>query len=160
MRITVRLFAMQREQVGAKVVAIDGNFDQALEIVRALGEQDDHPVTVVNSINPYRLEGQKTGAFEVCDDLGRAPEILAIPVGNAGNITATWRGYQEYRRDEKCFRLSRGQKTRLVECIDTAPSKIAERIQHRLNCHLPLLMALSLLRWVRFWRRDISREPP
>ena len=81
---------------GANVVAIDGNFDQALAIVRALAEQDDHPVTLVNSVNPYRLEGQKTAAFEICDDLGRAPEILAIPVGNAGNISAYWAGFRDY----------------------------------------------------------------
>src|SRR6478736_1504006 len=81
---------------GARVVAIDGNFDQALGIVRALAEQDDHPVTVVNSINPFRLEGQKTGAFEICDDLGRAPDVLAIPVGNAGNISACWAGFCDY----------------------------------------------------------------
>jgi threonine synthase len=81
---------------GARVVAIDGNFDQALHIVRGLAEQDDHPVTLVNSVNPFRLEGQKTAAFEVCDDLGRAPDILAIPVGNAGNISAYWAGFREY----------------------------------------------------------------
>ena len=81
---------------GARVVAIDGNFDEALGIVRALAEQDDHPVTLVNSVNPFRLEGQKTAAFEVCDDLGRAPDVLAIPVGNAGNISAYWMGFGEY----------------------------------------------------------------
>ena len=83
---------------GARVVAIDGNFDQALHIVRGLAEQDDHPVTLVNSVNPFRLEGQKTAAFEVCDDLGRAPDILAIPVGNAGNISAYWTGFREYAK--------------------------------------------------------------
>ena len=83
---------------GARVVAIDGNFDQALGIVRALAEQDDHPVTLVNSVNPFRLEGQKTAAFEICDDLGRAPDVLAIPVGNAGNISAYWAGFREYAR--------------------------------------------------------------
>jgi threonine synthase len=87
---------LQALVAGARVVAIDGNFDQALGIVRALAEQDDHPVTVVNSINPYRLEGQKTAAFEICDDLGRAPGILAIPVGNAGNISAYWAGFRDY----------------------------------------------------------------
>ena len=87
---------LQALVAGAKVVAIDGNFDQALSIVRALAEQDDHPVTVVNSINPFRLEGQKTAAFEICDDLGRAPDILAIPVGNAGNISAYWAGFKDY----------------------------------------------------------------
>jgi threonine synthase len=87
---------LQALVAGAKVVAIDGNFDQALGIVRALAEQDDHPVTLVNSVNPFRLEGQKTAAFEICDDLGRAPDILAIPVGNAGNISAYWAGFGEY----------------------------------------------------------------
>src|SRR5918994_1182491 len=78
---------------GARVIALRGNFDQALEIVRALAAS--HPVELVNSVNPYRIEGQKTGAFEVCDELDVAPEALAIPVGNAGNITAWWRGFQE-----------------------------------------------------------------
>jgi threonine synthase len=79
---------------GARVIALRGNFDQALEIVRTLA--GSHPVELVNSVNPYRIEGQKTAAFEVCDELGWAPEALAIPVGNAGNITAWWRGFQEY----------------------------------------------------------------
>jgi threonine synthase len=89
---------LQALVAGARVVAIDGNFDAALRVVRALSEQDDHPVTLVNSVNPDRLEGQKTAAFEVCDDLGRAPDILAIPVGNAGNISAYWAGFSEYAR--------------------------------------------------------------
>jgi len=87
---------LQAVVAGARIVAIDGNFDAALRVVRALAEQDDHPITLVNSVNPYRLEGQKTGAFEVCDDLRRAPDILAIPVGNAGNIGAYWTGFREY----------------------------------------------------------------
>ncbi len=87
---------LQAVVAGARIVAVDGNFDAALRVVRALAEQADHPITLVNSINPYRLEGQKTGAFEVCDDLGRAPDILAIPVGNAGNISAYWAGFREY----------------------------------------------------------------
>jgi threonine synthase len=87
---------LQALMAGARVVAIDGNFDAALGIVRALAEQDDHPVTLVNSVNPFRLDGQKTAAFEVCDDLGRAPDILAIPVGNAGNISAYWMGFRDY----------------------------------------------------------------
>ena len=82
---------------GARVISVSGNFDEALNVVRALSEQDDHPITLVNSVNPFRLEGQKTAAFEVCDDMGRAPDILAIPVGNAGNISAYWRGFREYR---------------------------------------------------------------
>jgi threonine synthase len=88
---------LQAVVAGARIVAVDGNFDAALRVVRALAEQDDHPITLVNSVNPYRLEGQKTGAFEVCDDLGRAPDILAIPVGNAGNISAYWAGFREYQ---------------------------------------------------------------
>jgi threonine synthase len=82
---------------GARVIELDGNFDQALEITRKL--EADYPITLVNSINPYRIEGQKTGAFEVCDALGRAPDLHCIPVGNAGNITSYWKGYREYHRD-------------------------------------------------------------
>jgi threonine synthase len=82
---------------GAKVIAIRGNFDEALKIVREL--TDKYPVTLVNSINPYRIEGQKTGAFEICDILGKAPDFHALPVGNAGNITAYWRGYREYHKE-------------------------------------------------------------
>lgn len=83
---------------GAKVMQIKGNFDQALEIVRELGE-NSAKVTVVNSINPYRIEGQKTGAFEIIDTLGVVPDYHFIPVGNAGNITAYWKGYQEYYKE-------------------------------------------------------------
>ena len=79
---------------GARMVAVDGNFDEALAAVRDLGEQE--AVVVVNSINPDRLAGQMTGAFEVCDALGRAPDAVALPVGNAGNITAYWRGFRAY----------------------------------------------------------------
>jgi threonine synthase len=91
---------LQAQVAGARVVAVDGNFDDALRVVRELaasGAQTGHPVTLVNSVNPYRLEGQKTAAFEVCDDLGGAPDYLAIPVGNAGNISAYWAGFTEYR---------------------------------------------------------------
>ena len=87
---------LQAIVAGARVVAIDANFDAALGVVRALAEQDDHPVTIVNSINPFRIAGQKTAAFEICDDLGRPPEVLSIPVGNAGNISAYWAGFREY----------------------------------------------------------------
>jgi threonine synthase len=80
---------------GAEVIAIDGNFDAALKLVRQITES--YPLTLVNSLNPYRIEGQKTAAFEVCDQLGSAPDYLALPVGNAGNITAYWKGFQEYR---------------------------------------------------------------
>jgi threonine synthase len=88
---------------GARVLQIRGNFDAALDIVRALG--DSAPVTVVNSVNPYRIEGQKTGAFEIVDVLGEAPDFHCIPVGNAGNITAYWKGYREYRDAGKLSKL-------------------------------------------------------
>ena len=79
---------------GARVIALEGNFDQALEIVREIAKK--HPVELVNSVNPWRIEGQKTAAFEACDALGQAPAALAIPVGNAGNVTSWWKGFQEY----------------------------------------------------------------
>jgi threonine synthase len=79
---------------GARVLAVDGNFDDALAVVREIA--DTQPVVLVNSLNPNRIEGQKTGAFEICDVLGREPDVQAIPVGNAGNITAYWKGYREY----------------------------------------------------------------
>lgn len=88
---------------GAKVIAIEGNFDRALEIVRDITAK--HPITLVNSVNPYRLEGQKTAAFEVCDQLGEAPDVLAIPVGNAGNISAYWKGFKEYKAHGKSSKL-------------------------------------------------------
>jgi threonine synthase len=81
---------------GARVIAIRGNFDDALTLVRELAQK--HPIELVNSVNPYRIEGQKTAAYEVSEELGEAPAALAIPVGNAGNITAWWRGFGE--RDE------------------------------------------------------------
>jgi threonine synthase len=90
---------------GAKVLTVDGSFDQALSIVRRIAET--HPVTLVNSVNPFRLEGQKTAAFEVVDQLGRAPDYHLIPVGNAGNITAYWRGYGEYHRAGRVQELPR-----------------------------------------------------
>jgi len=117
---------------GATIVEIEGNFDQALDIVRAFGETGK--VTVVNSINPWRIEGQKTSAFEICDVLGDAPDYLFIPVGNAGNITAYWRGFCEYsdsgksKKRPKMFgyeaegsaAIVRGQKIDNPETIATA----------------------------------------
>lgn len=88
---------------GASVLQVEGNFDEALHIVKALVEK--YPITMVNSINPFRLQGQKTGAFEVCDQLGSAPKYHALPVGNAGNITAYWNGYKEYHRVGKSASL-------------------------------------------------------
>src|SRR5690625_3783440 len=84
----------QAMMYGAEIVEIDGNFDDALEAVQKISENS--PITLVNSVNPYRLEGQKTAAFEICDQLGGAPDVLAIPVGNAGNISAYWKGFNEY----------------------------------------------------------------
>ena len=88
---------LQALVAGARVVAVDGNFDAALHIVLDLVGDAGHSVALVNSVNPHRLEGQKTAAFEVCDDLRRAPDVLAIPVGNAGNISAYWAGFRDYR---------------------------------------------------------------
>ncbi|HEX2058109.1 MAG TPA: threonine synthase [Actinomycetota bacterium] len=92
---------------GARVLEIDGNFDQALTLTREMAER--WPITLVNSVNPYRIEGQKTGAFEIVEALGRAPDLHLMPVGNAGNITAYWRGYREAREAGWCEALPRMQ---------------------------------------------------
>jgi len=84
---------------GAKVLAVQGNFDVALELVKEITRT--YPITLVNSLNPYRIEGQKTGSFEICDSLGTAPDFQVMPVGNAGNITAYWKGYVEYKKEGK-----------------------------------------------------------
>ncbi|KMY51693.1 threonine synthase [Peribacillus loiseleuriae] len=89
----------QAVMYGAEIVSIEGNFDDALEIVKSISEKA--PITLVNSVNPYRIEGQKTAAFEICDALGSAPDILALPVGNAGNITAYWKGFKEYNEQKQ-----------------------------------------------------------
>ena len=88
---------------GAEVLAVEGNFDDALELVREIAER--YPITLVNSLNPFRIEGQKTGSFEICDSFREAPDYHLIPVGNAGNITAYWKGYKEYKKDGKIKRL-------------------------------------------------------
>jgi len=88
---------------GAQVISIEGNFDDCLELVKEITEK--YPITLVNSLNPYRIEGQKTGAFEICDTLGFVPDYHAIPVGNAGNITAYWKGYKEYKEKGKIDKL-------------------------------------------------------
>jgi threonine synthase len=90
---------------GARVLAIDGNFDDALNLVREITAK--YPITMVNSLNPFRIEGQKTGSFEICDALESAPDLHFIPVGNAGNITAYWKGYQEYKSEGKIGFLPR-----------------------------------------------------
>lgn len=88
---------------GAQILAIQGNFDQALNLVKEITQK--YPIVLVNSINPYRIEGQKTAAFEICDWLQDAPDFHAIPVGNAGNITAYWKGYREYKQTKKSKKL-------------------------------------------------------
>jgi len=90
---------------GAMVIQVNGNFDNALNIVKEIVAK--HPIALVNSLNPYRIEGQKTAAFEVCDQLGRPPDFHALPVGNAGNITAYWKGYKEYYQAGRIERLPR-----------------------------------------------------
>ena len=90
----------QATMYGAKIIEIDGNFDDALNIVRQVSETT--PVALVNSVNPYRIEGQKTASFEIVDALGSAPDYLCIPVGNAGNITAYWKGFKEYHAAKNC----------------------------------------------------------
>ena len=110
---------------GAKVLQVRGNFDEALAIVRVLGERE--PVTVVNSINPYRIDGQKTGAFEVVEALGDAPDVHCIPVGNAGNITAYWRGYCEYRNAGRCTKLP---KMFGFQAAGAAPIVEGHRVEH------------------------------
>lgn len=87
----------------ARVIAIKGNFDEALTLVKEI--TSNYPITLVNSLNPFRIEGQKSASFEICDDLGDAPEFHAIPVGNAGNITAYWKGYKEYKEAGKSRQL-------------------------------------------------------
>ena len=90
---------------GAELETVDGSFDDCLSLAQELAGR--HPVALVNSVNPHRIEGQKTAAFEVVDDLGDAPDLLCVPVGNAGNITAYWRGFEHYYRLERCTRRPR-----------------------------------------------------
>lgn len=90
---------------GAKIVSIEGNFDYALKVVKDVAK--NYPITLVNSVNPYRIEGQKTAAFEVCEQLGMEPDFLALPVGNAGNITAYWKGFKEYKEEGRIKNLPR-----------------------------------------------------
>jgi threonine synthase len=110
---------------GAEILAINGNFDRALELVREMA--DSHPVTLVNSLNPFRLQGQKTAAFEVTDGLGDAPDWLCIPVGNAGNITAYWMGFNEYHQEGRCSKLP---KMMGFQAAGSAPLIQGHVIQH------------------------------
>lgn len=110
---------------GSKVIQIDGNFDQALDLVREVGEK--YPVTIVNSINPFRLEGQKTGAFEIREALGEAPDFLCIPVGNAGNITAYFRGFSQWSSIEdtgRHMRYKNGSATAEIEIVGPNSLKV------------------------------------
>ncbi len=110
---------------GAQVISIDGNFDRALTMVRQVTEK--HPITLVNSLNPYRIEGQKTAAFEIVDSLGKAPDYLFIPLGNAGNITAYWKGFTEYHRAGQSRSLPRMM---AFEAAGAAPIVLDAVVEH------------------------------
>jgi threonine synthase len=110
---------------GAQVLALADNFDECLRVVREITER--HPITLVNSLNPNRIEGQKTAAFEICDTLGDAPEYHALPVGNAGNITAYWKGYKQYR---ELGRISRPPKVLGFQAEGAAPIVRGHPIEH------------------------------
>jgi threonine synthase len=122
---------------GARVLAIEGNFDRALELTRELGETFN--LTIVNSINPDRLEGQKTAAFEIVDDLGRAPDLLALPVGNAGNITAYWKGFMEYADVKKSSlpRMWGFQAAGAAPLVHGNPSRSRTRLRPRSKSAIP-----------------------
>jgi threonine synthase len=117
---------LQALVAGARVVAVPGNFDVALRVVRELAADGPRPVTLVNSLNPHRLEGQKTAAFEICDDLGRAPDVLAIPVGNAGNISAYWAGFCDY---ETAGRIDRRPRMLGFQAAGAAPIVLGHRVE-------------------------------
>jgi threonine synthase len=110
---------------GAKVLQIKGNFDEALNMVKEI--TSNYPVTLVNSLNPYRIEGQKTGAFEIIEQLGKAPDFHAIPVGNAGNITAYWKGYKEFKEKGKSKTLP---KMIGFQAAGSAPIVLGHPIEH------------------------------
>jgi threonine synthase len=113
---------------GARVIALQGNFDDALTAVRDLAER--HPIELVNSVNPYRIEGQKTAAFELIDELGQAPDALAIPVGNAGNISAYWKGFQERGTAPICYGFQAAGSAPLVDGAPVAkPETVATAIR-------------------------------
>ncbi len=115
----------QAMMYGAKVIAINGNFDEALCAVREISSK--YPITLVNSVNPFRIEGQKTGAFEIVDALTDAPDYHFIPVGNAGNITAYWKGYKEYFADKKSAKLP---KMMGIQASGAAPIVLGHKIDN------------------------------
>ena len=110
---------------GANILVINGNFDRALAMVRELSNR--HPIALVNSVNPYRIEGQKTAAFEISDALGDAPDFLCIPVGNAGNISAYWKGFKEYQEMEHC----------LSQFYEVGPGRVLRGLLRRIDRNLP-----------------------
>ena len=119
---------------GARIIAIDGNFDQALQIVLELVNK--YPIALVNSLNPYRIEGQKTGAFEIIDELGDAPDYQFMPVGNAGNITAYWKGYVEYMQAKKSSTLRLANQTTPPLIMSARPgSMLSGRVKHATRLH-------------------------
>ena len=109
----------------AQVIAVKGNFDEALSLVREI--TSNYPIALVNSLNPFRIEGQKTASFEICDFLGDAPQFHAIPVGNAGNITAYWKGYKEYKQAQKSTRLPKMLGFQAAGAAPIVLGKIVER---------------------------------
>jgi threonine synthase len=114
---------------GAEIIAVDGNFDDALRLAREITSR--HPIALVNSVNPHRIEGQKTAAFEIADVLGDAPDVLAIPVGNAGNITAYWRGFVQYHQQERTSKRPRMlgfQAAGAAPLVEGAPVKSPQTI--------------------------------
>jgi len=119
---------------GAEIISVEGNFDQALKVTRILAEK--YPITLVNSLNPYRIEGQKTASFEIIDDLGYVPDFLFIPVGNAGNITAYWKGFTEWKNSGKVDKTpvmmgfqAEGAAPIVKDMIIEAPQTIATAIR-------------------------------
>ncbi len=140
---------------GARVLQVRGNFDQSLTIVRDLAERA--PVTVVNSVNPYRIEGQKTGAFEIVDELGDAPDVHCIPVGNAGNITAYWKGYLEFKEAGRSTRLPRMfgfQAAGAAPIVDGHPDRASRDDGHRHPDRQPGQLVRRHLGGVGVGRRD------
>ncbi len=110
---------------GAKIVTVQGNFDQALQIVRSIVQK--HPITLVNSLNPYRIEGQKTASFEIADDIGDSPDYFFVPVGNAGNITAYWKGFTEYKQARKASKTPKMMGFQAAGAAPIVKGKIVKR---------------------------------
>jgi threonine synthase len=130
---------------GARVVAIDGSFDRALDLAREAAEQSG--AELVNSVNPFRLEGQKTAAFEICDVLGAAPDVLALPVGNAGNITAYWKGFREYRergRTESVPRMWGFQASGAAPLVNGSPVEAPQTVATAIRIGKPARGAEAL----------------